>query len=218
MPEGLDLDGPLPDGYTLQQGKAICTDQWDGYPAERRRLARTLGRRGGGAVIVSADVHSSWIFDGPFDEGGTPVAGEVTGSSVSSTTMGGNLGRIATAVAERVADAMDHVRWVDLDRHGFLVLDVTEERARAEVWAVDPDDREAHAERLTAWDLGPDAGARWSEADEEGDDAPAGPDVIEGPPPVGDVPPPPGRGRRRLVAVAGAAALLASIWVRRRRR
>jgi alkaline phosphatase D len=219
MPEGLDLDAPLPDGYTLQQGRAICTDQWDGYPAERRRLAEVLARRGGGALVLSADVHSSWVFDGPFDPDGRPVAGELTGSSVSSTTMGGNLGRIGTALAERIADRMDHVRWVDLDRHGFMVVELTRERARGEMWAVDPADRDARAERMTTWDLAPEAGARWQEVtDPEPTGDPGDPDVVVGPPPVGDLPPPPGRRRRRLLAVAGAAALLGSIWLRRRRR
>lgn len=170
MPGSIDLDLGLPEGYTVRDGVGVCTDQWDGYARERERLAEVLGRRGGGAVVLSADVHSSWVFDGPFGADGEPVAGELTGSSVSSTTMGGNLGPGATALAERIGRSMDHVRWVDLDDYGFLVVDVDHDRLRGEVWAVDPDDRTATATRRTAWHIGPGRGARWTEADDADDE------------------------------------------------
>lgn len=215
---GLTVDGPLPEGYTVIDGVALCTDQWDGYAAEQRRLAEVLDRRGGGAVVLSADVHSSWVFDGPFAADGRPVAGELTGSSVSSTTMGGNLGRAGAALSERIAADMDHVRWVDLDEHGFVVVDVTPERVRGEMWKVDPWDREARAERMTAWEIGPEAGARWVEAsgaasDVASDGAADGTAVVVGPPPSG---PPaggraPGPGRRRARSLVRAALLVAAI-------
>lgn len=213
MPDGLDLDGLLPDGYTVRDGVALCTDQWDGYRAERRRLVDLLDRRGGGTVVISADIHSSWVFDGPFTEDGRPVAGELTGSSISSTTMGGNLGRAGSTLAETVADEMDHVRWCDLDEHGFVVLDVDRQRARGEMWAVDPDDRDAVARRMTAWDIGPRAGARWDRADgtDEGDgheDAP--PEVVglpaEGPPAGGRAP-----GRSPIATAARVGAVVAAL-------
>jgi len=201
MPDGLNLDRFLPEGYTVQDGIGVCTDQWDGYAAEQQRLSRVLGERGGGAVILSADVHSSWVFDGPFGPDGEPVAGELTGSSVSSTTMGGNLGRAGTKLGQHIAEHMDHVCWVDLHEHGFLVVDVTAERLRGEVWAVDPADGRARAQRLTAWDIGPGPGARWVETtaedggvDAEGDSdttqkeptadsqASIDDDVVQGPP------------------------------------
>ncbi len=191
MPGKVDLDAGLPEGYTIRDGVAVCTDQWDGYARERERLAEVLGRRGGSAVVLSADVHSSWVFDGPFAPDGEPVAGELTGSSVSSTTMGGNLGAGATGLAERIGASMDHVRWVDLDDYGFLVVDVDADRVRGEVWAVDPEDRTATAHRRTAWDIGPERGARWHEAVDvtadagEGDDDEAAPVAEEAAAPTG---------------------------------
>lgn len=216
MPEPLDLDAVLPDGYTLADGAAFCTDQWDGYPAERRRLAELLARRGGGAVVLSADVHSSWVFDGPFGADGEPVAGELTGSSVSSTTMGGNIGSLAVALAERIADGLDHVRWVDLDEHGFIVVDVTRERLRGEMWAVDPMDAEARARRMTAWEIDPGPAARWREADDAAEvaggeaDAPevSGPAAL-GPPAGGRLPARRSVGSRLARAALAGAALVA---------
>ncbi len=202
MPDHLDLDGPLPDGYTLRDGIALCTDQWDGYRTERRRLVEMLDRRGGGTVVLSADIHSSWVFDGPFNRDLQPVAGELTGSSISSTTMGGNLGEVATRLAERVAGSMDHVRWVDLDEYGFVLVDVTRDAVEGSFWAVDPYDRTATARRMSAWSIGPGRGARWERVDGAPDDesGPVDPDeapAVEGlpalGPPAGGKLPPQGR-------------------------
>ncbi|HEX7134073.1 MAG TPA: alkaline phosphatase D family protein, partial [Iamia sp.] len=165
MPDHLDLDDHLPDGYTLRDGVALCTDQWDGYRAERRRLVDLLDRRGGGTVVLSADIHSSWVFDGPFTDDLRPVAGELTGTSISSTTMGANLGRAGSVLAERVADTMEHVRWADLDQYGFVLVDVTPEAVEGSFWAVDPHDRSATARRMAAWSIAPTEGARWVRVD-----------------------------------------------------
>lgn len=221
MPGSLDLDVGLPEGYTITDGVAICTDQWDGYATERDRLTEIMGRRGGGSVILSADVHSSWVFDGPFGADGEPVAVELTGSSVSSTTMGGNLGRAAASLAERIGEGMDHVRWVDLDEHGFLVIDIDSDRVRGEAWAVDPADRDATARRMTAWSVGPGRGARWVSDDDAdtpttpdpaGEATPDDPSEVMGPtaigPPAGGREPARGAGLARTLAKAAALAAL----------
>ena len=215
MPGDVDLDVGLPEGYTVRDGVGVCTDQWDGYAAERERLVRLLDDRDGGVVVLSADVHSSWVFDGPFASDGRPVAGELTGTAVSSTTMGGNLGRAGSALGERVGENMDHVRWVDLDEYGFLLADVSPDRLRGEFWAVDPDDRSATARLLSAWEIGPEAGARWEEAwspadtaDEEAEEG-SGPTEVEGPaplgPPAGGREPSPGTGVLGKLLRAGVA-------------
>ena len=46
-------------------GKVMCTDEWDGYPAERERLVEAIADRGPGVVALSGDVHSAWAFEGP---------------------------------------------------------------------------------------------------------------------------------------------------------
>ena len=62
----------LPNGYAVLDGRVLHDDQWDGYPAERGaadRLGSRPGRAGGRTVLLSGDVHSSWAFVGPCDEG-----------------------------------------------------------------------------------------------------------------------------------------------------
>ena len=42
-------------------GLIVNSGQWDGYPDERERLLSLLGRRPGAALVLSGDLHSSWV-------------------------------------------------------------------------------------------------------------------------------------------------------------
>ena len=49
---GAALGDLAPSGYAVIGGKAMCTDEWDGYPAERERLVEVIGDRGRGVVAL----------------------------------------------------------------------------------------------------------------------------------------------------------------------
>ena len=133
----------LPEDYAEYDGELLRDDQWDGYPAERRRLVAAIAARhaeGGATVLLSGDVHSSWAFNGPCGEDGQPVAVEVVTPSVSSAPMG----RTRLPVIWRLLDAavrrLDHVRFVDVTNRGFVLLHVTNTRVAAGWHWVDPYD------------------------------------------------------------------------------
>lgn len=133
----------LPNGYAVIDGEVLHDDQWDGYPAERAQLVVRLAERGaagGRTVILSGDIHSSWAFEGPRDDGGHPVAVEMTVPAVASKPMGrGKLPgvwRILDAMVGRLA----HVPWVDITRRGYGIVDLTPDRALLEWWFVEPTD------------------------------------------------------------------------------
>ena len=124
--------------------RVINPDQWDGYPAERDRLAAIVRRAAGRAVVLSGDLHSAWSRSWIDDDG--PVAHEFTCPSISGVTY-------AQAVQGRVpVPAMVLERWLrtvnrgidflDLDTHGYLVCDVTPERFTTTVVTADGRRRE----------------------------------------------------------------------------
>jgi alkaline phosphatase D len=154
LPSGATLADRAPSGYAVIDGEAMCTDEWDGYPAERDRLARQLRARGGGTVIVSGDVHSAWLFAGPTDELG-PVAAEVVAPAVSSTPMGEQLPRGTQQVADLLAES-DEAVWADLLHQGHLVLDVTRGSVRADWFWIDPAEPEAAPRHGAAFRIGRD--------------------------------------------------------------
>jgi alkaline phosphatase D len=151
VPVGATLADATPSGYAVVDGTAICTDEWDGYPADRDRLVEAVADRGAGTVLLSGDVHSAWAFEGPCSPDGTPVAVEFTAPCVTSTPMARQLPkgwrRLAAGLAERLPEA----RWFELERHGFLLLDVEADQVRADWFSIDIEDPAARPDPAASW-------------------------------------------------------------------
>lgn len=208
------LDHVLPEKYEVHDGTACNTDQWDGYRAERARLAEAFSQRGGrGCLIASGDIHSAWAIEGPIGPAADPVAVEFVCPPAATTPLGQLL---PPGVGELLGPALRHqlpnVRWVDVQHHGYLVVDVARDRAVATFWFVDPGG-DGNPVRAVAWAVLPGQPGRLhavghvSEAD---DDHPPGPlDPVR-------------RRRRtrllRFAAVAGVAAGGAGVARRNLRR
>ncbi|CAN5622847.1 alkaline phosphatase [soil metagenome] len=218
LPGGADVDEPFPAGYLVAEGRAVNTDGWDGYPAERRRLVDALRRRGGGAVLLSGDVHSAWAFEGPSDEHGA-VAVELTCPAVTSEPMGEMIPLVGRGV-QHVMRAKDDVRWADLFARGHLVVEVTPTSVTGTWWFSDSEDPSATAHPGATWRTHIDAPGCLEEV--EVDPAAASPLGDRGgrrarPEPVPPRPPQiraaAARRRRRVrVLGAAAAALVAVRW------
>ena len=111
-------------------------DQWDGYPASRRAIfdaaqAASIDK----LIVVTGDIHSSWAVELSRDPFAVPldrIGVECITPSVTSPSA-----RDASVRAERerrLIDELPHVAFVDQNHHGYLLLDIAEERAIAEWW------------------------------------------------------------------------------------
>ena len=134
-------------------GLVVNSGQWDGYPAERERLLALLRRRRGGVLVLSGDLHSSWVSQLAADDGrAEPLAPEFTVPAVSAPSFARTLVpqvRGARSVLETVIRrANPHVAWVDTASHGYVVLDVTPERIEGQWWHVERVGRRTDGERL----------------------------------------------------------------------
>lgn len=115
-------------------------DQWDGYAVSRARLLDTL-RQGkiDNVVMLTGDAHSSWAMDiteTPYDRatydaatGAGSLAVEFVVPPISSAGPGGDA---ASLLARN-----PHAKFVEVTRQGYLLLDITPERARADWYFVD---------------------------------------------------------------------------------
>ena len=143
-------------------GLIVNPGQWDGYPDERERLLRMVADRGGGALVLSGDLHSSWASQLALEDGrGAPVAADFTVPAVSAPTFARALapkvpgGRSLLDWAIRRANPQ--VAWVDTAAHGYLLLDVTPDRIEGQWWHVDRVGKRTDGERLAAtWSVSPD--------------------------------------------------------------
>jgi alkaline phosphatase D len=121
------------------EGCITHPDQWDGYAQSRARVLELLRDEGlDNVVILTGDAHSSWaldIADDPFDaelydretgEGSRAV--ELVAPAVSSPG--------ATGDAQSLLETHPHLKFADLTRNGYVLLDLTPERAQAEWYFV----------------------------------------------------------------------------------
>ncbi|MGI8332024.1 alkaline phosphatase D family protein [Actinomadura scrupuli] len=108
----------------------VQLDSWDGYPANRARLLRTLAERRIRPVVLTGDVHSNWAADLKSDFGdpeSATVGAELVGTSISS---GGN-GSDTHTDTEIILAQNPHLRFFDNHR-GYVRCTVTPDHLRAD--------------------------------------------------------------------------------------
>jgi alkaline phosphatase D len=116
-------------------GRPVNLDQWDGYGASRLRLLWHLLAGGiSNVVVLSGDLHSSWaneIAFNPFQAGGyQPLAVEFVGPGITSPAI---LDEGLASILEGLVDGTHpHVKYVDVDRRGYFLVDLDRERVQAE--------------------------------------------------------------------------------------
>ena len=141
-----DLLKPLAQLLDLPQGGiGINTDQWDGYTHDRRELLDHLTSNNiGNTVFLTGDIHMSWANDVPVDAGTYPLSKSAATEFVITSVTSDNLddivkvpeGVVSTVAAPLIEAANRHVHWVDTDRHGFGVLDITADRAQMDYYVL----------------------------------------------------------------------------------
>ncbi|MFF7311059.1 alkaline phosphatase D family protein [Streptomyces sp. NPDC008137] len=128
-----------------QEGLALNTDQWDGYTDDRREiLAHLRANAIRNTVFLTGDIHMAWANDVPVNAGTYPLSPSAATEFVVTSVTSDNLDDIVkvpegtvSAVASPVIRAANrHVHWVDTDRHGYGVLDITAERAQMDYYVL----------------------------------------------------------------------------------
>ncbi|WP_237525653.1 alkaline phosphatase D family protein, partial [Streptomyces sp. SID4985] len=128
-----------------QEGIALNTDQWDGYTDDRRELLAHLRTNAiGNTVFLTGDIHMAWANDVPYDAGTYPLSASAATEFVVTSLTSDNLddivkvpeGTVSAIAAPVIRAANRHVHWVDTDRHGYGVLDITADRAQMDYYVI----------------------------------------------------------------------------------
>ncbi|MGV9621242.1 alkaline phosphatase D family protein [Streptomyces tendae] len=140
------LLGPLAELLGLpKEGIALNTDQWDGYTDDRRELLAHLRAHAiRNTVFLTGDIHMAWANDVPYDAGIYPLSASAATEFVVTSVTSDNLddivkvreGTVSAVAAPVIRAANRHVHWVDTDRHGHGVLDITADRAQMDYYVV----------------------------------------------------------------------------------
>ncbi|MFF4061911.1 alkaline phosphatase D family protein [Streptomyces sp. NPDC001668] len=141
-----DLLRPLAELLGLpKEGLALNPDQWDGYTDDRRELLAHLRSNAiRNTVFLTGDIHMAWANDVPVDAGTYPLSASAATEFVVTSVTSDNLddllkvpeGTVTALAAPVIQVANRHVHWVDTDRHGYGVLDITAERAQMDYYVL----------------------------------------------------------------------------------
>jgi alkaline phosphatase D len=128
---------------SLPGANSVSTDTWDGYrPARQRVCDSIVGNQLRNVVVLTGDVHSSWGYDvaehpweayDPATGRGT-LAVEIITPAVTSPSGFANEG--GAERMETTRRARPHLRYLEGLHRGYVVLDVTRERAQADWYYV----------------------------------------------------------------------------------
>jgi alkaline phosphatase D len=125
----------VPSGTIRDDGeRQHWTDDWDGYPAARERMLRSIvERHAANPVIIGGDVHATYVADvhaKPDDAASPIVATEFCGTSITSQGPSAKL-------QQAIRAANPHIRYANGDDRGYVVLDIGRDRLEARVRAVE---------------------------------------------------------------------------------
>jgi alkaline phosphatase D len=113
--------------------EAFSTDDWDGYPANRRRLLQHVhDSKVSNPVVLSGDIHSFFANDLKldFDDPSSPtVATEFVGTSISS------YGPPYEPIAKALPDN-PHVHFFESRRRGYVLAELTPQHMQAHMRVV----------------------------------------------------------------------------------
>ncbi len=122
-------------------------DMWDGYPAERLKVADLIDSlQIKNFVVLTGDIHLGIAADITLDPQGTynPDTGEgafgveFVSTSITSANDEALPSGIPVALAQTLAlNANPHAKYINIADHGYYVLDLDNERAQADWYVID---------------------------------------------------------------------------------
>ncbi len=135
--------GGLPPGVRVP----LNVDQWDGYAGARTRLLNYLNSHEiENTVILTGDFHSSWAQDvcvDPYDSnvydpatGKGSQAVEFVGPAISSPFFINKPSTFVKGVERFAMFNNPHTKYVDMEKNGYMVVDIDRYRARAEYYHI----------------------------------------------------------------------------------
>ena len=134
-------------------------DQWDGYRPARQRLFDGMRDNGvDNVVVLTGDIHTSWANEltaNPWDPAAYNPATGAASLGVEFVTPGvsspGILNPVEAAqTAAFVRSVSPHMKYAELNKRGYVLLDIDRERVQGEFWHVATVDSKSRDETLAA--------------------------------------------------------------------
>ena len=115
-------------------GIPFNSDAWDGYPAQRNKLFDFIVDNNlDNFCVLTGDIHTSWAID--LKKGNENVGVEFVTTSVTSPGVPINASFLITI-------ENPHVKYVELTKRGFILLDVTPQKIQSDWYYVNTIDQD----------------------------------------------------------------------------
>lgn len=132
-------------------GIAVNADQWDGYNSERNRLINFIETHNiKNVVVLTGDIHTSWVNKVPGNSTGTAatefVVTSVTspGLDVIETALGQLpswlLNLFGGSIPAVIKSFNSHMEYVNIEDHGYMVFNVNQTKAQGDYVFVERED------------------------------------------------------------------------------
>ena len=117
-----------------QLGLPFNLDAWDGFPAARERLYEAAAIAGAELVTLTGDTHTAWANQ-LHDEAGNRRGVEFACTSVTSPGLGAYWTDVPE-LGQLFVDANEEVEMHRTSGHGYTIVSLSKERAKAEYYEV----------------------------------------------------------------------------------
>jgi alkaline phosphatase D len=123
--------GPVNFAPTLPDGGIVNLDQWDGYTSARGSLVKQLAKLAPNPVVLTGDIHSSWVHDLVAETNGASgtsdrvVATELVGTSITSSFP-------LESVVQGAVASQPTIKYFEGTKHGYVRAEVDKEQLRAD--------------------------------------------------------------------------------------
>ncbi len=111
----------------------VNPDQWDGYPFDRKKVFdNILGNDIKNVVFLTGDIHTSWANDVPYDRSiynPSTGAGSAAVEFVCTSVTSGSEINVSAGI---VQSANPHMKYIDLSKRGYVLLDITASRTQGD--------------------------------------------------------------------------------------
>jgi len=129
-------------------------DAWDGYPAARDRVFRAIRSMNvANVVMLTGDIHSSWAMDltenplNPATYDPATGRGSLAVEFVCPAVTSAGFPDLVLPLLQQAMREMPHLKFVDGNRRGYVVVDVTPERTQGSWFFLrDITSRDGHTE------------------------------------------------------------------------
>ncbi len=118
-----------------EAGLPLNMDAWDGYPAARERLLRSVAEADGNFVVLTGDTHNGWAYN--LDHGSAPVGVEIAGHSVTSPGFESNTQAAESVRVAALRKSSPQLAWANTEARGYVSVRMTPESVTGEWHFVD---------------------------------------------------------------------------------